>query len=142
MNIGQTKKISIGGKLWTLSAFKTRHAMAFIDWAKTVLPDPIEIVAKLLPGLTPENQLTMAQQAYKDATMPAELSDVRITALMQTREGAKKLFELLLEDHHPGLSNQETHELFCITADESKISSVLDAAIGSVPQSPVEKKTY
>lgn len=106
-HIGRPAAFEALGQTWILSRWTRAVWSKFIDYAKTVLPDPRE-EAKAILAVIPESDTATRVQIVKEALETArrqfQVGSPELTSLLGTPDGTAELLRLLLEPNHPGVT--------------------------------------
>jgi len=109
--IGQQQTITIGGKAYTLSRLTLEIRKQFAEWVQSHIPDPLETVAKHLEKFPKDVQNLLATEAWKASQRRLDIDGPEVQAALETEEGNTKLTQLLLQKHHPEITEAEAYDL-------------------------------
>ncbi len=147
-------------KTWILSRLERRQWVAFLTWAKTVLPDPREIACDLIEKLALRaikigqrsdlsadekkalldanltQQKHAAEYAIDAASSYLQVDSKAVQSLFSSFEGASKMLELCLQDHQPGTTHDQAYELMTKVGLESMQKKLDEAGGVSPPKEP------
>lgn len=140
-HLGTEVEITVGGKKYKLSRFSRKIVKQFIDWAQTVLPDPLTLVKDKLKDFPPNVQEIIVKDALANARMRRSVNNPEIQALMTTPEGGMKLLSLMFQAHHPNLTDAEVeaiYEQIGLEYGEGYLESKLVQAAGEMPVDDAE----
>lgn len=135
-HLGTEVELEVSGQKYRLSRFSRKIVRQFIDWAQTVLPDPLAIVKDKLRDFPANIQEIMVRDALAQARMRRSVNNPEIQALMTTPEGGMKLLALMFQAHHPDLSETQVEEIYEACArehGEGYLERKLVQAAGEMP---------
>src|SRR4051794_34965857 len=98
---GSEQVVTIRGQEYRFSRFELPLVMRFFSWSKSVLPNPYEAIVDVIKKFPENIQLKMVERAEKKADLRGSLQDPDAIALMASPEGLRYIFWLLLQKHHP-----------------------------------------
>lgn len=105
-------ELSIGGKLYKVAQFTPQQiAFKFVQWAKSVLPNPLDEIAPKLSLFPVEIQKEMVREAMARARIPLTVESPEVRALMNTVEGATKIASLRFQAAQPELTDEQCLDL-------------------------------
>jgi len=107
-HVGREQIISVGGKDYRLSRLRRSEWRAFHEWCEPLLPNLLDVVATSIEKYPASVQPTMAARAVELVNEPMER---RTNALIDTPSGWAKLVHLLLQEHQPGITEDEAWDV-------------------------------
>lgn len=100
--------ISVNGQDYRLGRLRRKEWSAFHDWAATLLPNVLEILAAQIEKYPANLQPLMASEAVQMVNEPIER---RTHSLLDTPSGWAKMVYLLLQEHHPSVTDDEAWDV-------------------------------
>jgi hypothetical protein len=133
LKLGKEHVVEALGQKWTFGRLSLAVIRAFRDWIEQQLPDPMAMGEKFFNLLPPDEQLARVKaaestkQQLKCFTLKSDLAK----EYMGTEQGAAKLVQLLLQKHHPDVSEDDA---FLILQDIGpQLAEILSGARGEAP---------
>ena len=139
MHVGREQEFTALGKRWKLGRLTRAVWDEFLAWARTVLPDPLDVIAAKVDRL-PE---ALQKQAVRDAI---ELSQnylspdsPAVRELLGSLPGSVRMLWLLLRKHQPQVTEDEAFEMLvevgsAVMAAKFRGGERADAAEGAEPE--------
>lgn len=153
------REITING--YTFGRFERRLVEEYVDWAKTQVPDALQIAIKQMDRLEVE-----ADVIQKDASIPApekarkiqwitqkqewlQREAIRldqggltwgsqpVEALLRTEKGQLHFFKLILKKHHPDLTYEQIEAVLEPLTRED-LDKIIEVVSGKVPPGNAE----
>jgi len=131
-HIGRETEIRALGSTWRLGRWDRGVWRRFLDWAKTQLPDPLEEALKVVDRLKEPAASNLVQRALAEKTTFLSIGSPRVAELLQSLEGGVYLLYLLLQKHHPGITEDDAMEIG-MEYGLQKLQEKLDQAAGTAP---------
>jgi hypothetical protein len=134
--LGKESTIHIGGRPIRVARFDISVLNRWMAWAKTQLPNPLELLAPILKDLAPSVQEKLVAEAYVKASARLDFFSPEIQNVMNSLDGMGKLMCCLFQVHQPQLTDDEAWELFQAGLDEygdDKFRELITTAQGTVP---------
>lgn len=135
-HVGREQTITALGREWTLARWDRRVWADFLDWAKTVLPNPAAEAAAFLALVPPSDEVTrraIVAEALKCKMDYLSVASPRVVDLIGTLEGTTKLVAILLQKHQPGTTDETAYEIIT-SAGKDRMQDVLQACAGVLPK--------
>ena len=133
LKLGKETRVNSQGQTWTIGRPELKVIREFRDWIADNLPDPMSIGEKFFNMLPQGEQLARVKEA-EDARMQLRcftLQSPLAKKYMAMEEGAAKLFQLLLQKHHPDVT---TEQAFAVLQDlEPELGKILADGRGELP---------
>lgn len=107
-HVGREQTITVNGKAYRLGRLRRKEWREFHEWALSCLPNVLEILAGQIEKYPANLQPLMASEAVQMVNEPIER---RTSALVDTPNGWAKLVHILLQEHHPGISEDEAWDV-------------------------------
>jgi hypothetical protein len=82
-----------------------------MEWAATIIPDPLEVVKKHLKDFPPEQASRLVEIAGEKAVNYLQENSADVAALLQRVDGLGYLFYLLLRPHQPEVTLDEAFDV-------------------------------
>lgn len=99
-HVGREQTIRLDGRAYRLSRFTRGLFRLWIEWAKTVVPDPRDGLDAYLFRFPAHVQFRILEEVNAILDGRDDLTDPDLAALWQSEEGVGKAFCLLLEKFH------------------------------------------
>lgn len=111
--IGKEQVITIEGKQYKLARLTRGIMKDFANWAKSLLPNPLDVVAQKLHLFKdfPELQQMMVKEAVKDAKTFGEITSPEVQEIMDSFDGQVKMVTMLLQVHQPEITEDVAFDL-------------------------------
>jgi hypothetical protein len=116
--IGKETTVTIGGKKYTLSRLTRSVMREFAEWVHAHTPDPLAMAAQYINEFPEDLQKLLIQQAWNDTKGRMDVEGPEVRPAMNTIEGSTKLLQLLLQKHHPELTEDQVFDLALEHFDE------------------------
>src|SRR5262245_43027442 len=100
-HIGREQEIQALGRTWRLSRFTRALWAQFLEWARKVIPNPLDVIKPHLKDFTVEQQNLLVEKAGERALNHLQENGKDTQALLNSADGAAYLLYLLLQQHHP-----------------------------------------
>lgn len=107
-HVGREQTITVNGIAYRLGRLRRKEWSEFHNWAVSLLPNVLEILAGQIEKYPADLQRAMASQAVELVNEPIER---RTQALLDTPSGWAKLMELLLREHQPSITEDEAWDV-------------------------------
>ncbi len=134
--LGREAVIEVSGKKYTISRFDRNVLERLLEYVKKHTPDPLDTIRDKLKGFPEAIQHRMIDKAMEMASRPVSMGSPEYQAVMSTPEGALHLFYLLLQSHHPLLTEKEAAVLYDETVKEhgyGHIEALMAKVAGEIP---------
>lgn len=128
-HLGRETELKALGKTWTLARWTRDVWEEFLVWARTQLPDPIEVALRHVDQLPPAIAEKLVAEALKQATGYLSIGSPRVTELLNSPEGITRLIWLLLRKHHPEAS-EDTALAIVFEVGAESLQAKIDQAAG------------
>lgn len=135
-HVGREQIVEALGQTWTLSRWDRSVWAAFLEWAKTQLPDPAKEAAEFLKLLEPNDEISrraVVSQALRDRTDYLSVTSPRVAMLLDSVEGTTYLVYLLLKPKHPEVTADLAYEVV-VTVGKEAMSELLKKCSGVIPK--------
>lgn len=135
-HVGREQTITALGREWTLARWDRRVWADFLEWAKTVLPNPAAEAAAFLALLPPTDEVTrraVVAEALKCKMDYLSVASPRVVDLIGTIEGTTKLVALLLQKYQAGTTDETAFEII-MAAGKDRMQGVLQDCAGVLPK--------
>lgn len=144
--IGRETVFEVAGKKYTLARYDRDVLLRLIDFVRKVTPDPLDVVRDKLKGFPEAIQHRLIDKAMEKASIPIGYGSPQFNAVMSTLEGANHLFYLLLQKHHPLITEKEAMTLYDESVKEhgfGYIEGLMTKAAGEIPiaQDDIKRET-
>jgi hypothetical protein len=141
---GQEQSIEVNGKTYILSRLTRAIMSEFVQWAKSQLPNVLDVISERIDKFPKDLQELMVKEAVKNSRMQLDFYSDEIQLLMNSPDGLTKMTELLLRKHHPDIQEDEAWEVAMqitekILESPDGASKSADESTGSIPD--VESST-
>lgn len=114
--------IKIGGTPYRLAQMTVRQTQELLDYAKKVLPDPVDAVldtANKLPDSMKEKFLDKhLDAAFEEKKKIGSINGTDMEAVFKTPAGFKKMCHLMFQRHQPQLTEDDVERLLEQYVDE------------------------
>ncbi len=117
-HIGRKVTFEVGGKRYTLSRYTRRVLSRVVEWAASRLPHPLDAIKNRLDGFPAHLQERIVDAAIDSSKSWGSINNPEIQAKMNTEEGVIKQFQLLLQEHHPDITEDEVFDLIIACEEE------------------------
>ena len=135
--IAKPASFELNNKVYTLSRFTRKHSDAFVEWAKKVLPNPVDEVIARIDKLPLEIQIRMSSMLTKMLSCKMTIDCPECAALFYSMDGQYKIMMLLLQANHPELTDDQAWEIiydaYCYYGMEW-FEQTLETVMGTVPE--------
>lgn len=120
--IGKETQITVGQKTYKLARLTRGIMHEFAEWAKSQIPNPLNVVAEKLPLFDkyPHLQDMMVKQAVKDSKTYGDVNSHEVQAIAGSMDGQIKMVTLLLKANHPEVTEDEAFEIAMQFSREEK----------------------
>src|SRR5262249_4996521 len=132
LQLGKDTQIQANGKLYTIARLELRIVRKFKEWVESIVGDPFaQINDKYFDLLPKEEQLALLKQAKQDKDDLAcfSLNGPLARRFLQKEEGIAMFGRLMLEKHHPGISEEEAFDVW-LAVGEAAMNKALASAAG------------
>lgn len=122
--IGKETTIKVGDKEYKLSRLSRSIMREFVEWAKTLLPDPLEAALDAVKQLSGhlELQQLLVKEALNERKSYLDFRSPEIQELLDTFDGQVKMVQLLLKKNHPNLNEDDCFDIALAFAEENEES--------------------
>lgn len=107
-HVGREQTINVNGQAYKLGRLRRREWRIFHEWAEKLLPNVLEVLAGQIENYPANLQPVMASHAVELANEPVER---KTASLIDTPSGWAKLVELMLQEHHPNITEDEAWDI-------------------------------
>lgn len=107
-HVGREQTITVNGKAYRLGRLRRKEWREFHEWGKQLLPNVLEVLAEQIEKYPASLQPIMASEAVQMVNEPVER---RTSSLIDTPSGWAKLVELMLQEHHPDITDDEVWDV-------------------------------
>ncbi len=135
-HVGREQTITVNGKAYRLGRLRRKEWREFHEWAKELLPNVLEVLATQIEKYPANLQPLMASEAVQMVNEPIER---RTSSLIDTPSGWAKLVYLMLQEHHPGVTDEEAWDVSI--AIKQEMWDVISKAEGKVEGKAEGKET-
>ena len=133
IHFGEEQTIQVGDKAYRLSRWKLRHMRAFRDWIAERIGDPFAHLDRLIDKVPVElarEEIRRAEEV-RDQLQAFSLASPLAQKHLLTEEGLYRVAALLLGEHHPDASEEDTWNVAMAIA--YRLSDTLTKASGQIP---------
>lgn len=100
------------GKAYTLSRLTVKIQGQFAEWAASRLPDPLAEAARSIKDYPAHLQEIIVKEALQEARAGRDFGSPAVQKLLErSGEAQAKFFQLMLQEHHPGITEEEAYEV-------------------------------
>jgi len=131
-HLGRESELTALGRTWRISRWTRKIWNDWLDWAKTVLPDPVDTAQKRIEKWPAHLQAEVARDALDRANMGLSIGSRPVSALMDSPEGACQLLYLLLKKHQPDVTEDDAMDILMEVGLEA-VQKRFDRASGTPP---------
>lgn len=136
---GKDTPLVVDGKRYMLSRFTRALEDEFVEWAKSVLPNPIAVIGAGLSKLPANVQEMLVKEAVAKACALQSFFNPDIQSLVGTPAGSVKLFSLLLRKYQPELTEDDVINLIGKAGRDEDLKKAFRQVYGTVPEDEGEK---
>lgn len=111
--IGKEQTITVSGKQYKLCRLTRSIMREFAEWAKALIPNPLDVVAEKLPQFDkyPHLQEIMVKDAVAKSKTYGDFNSPEVQAVMNSMDGQIKMTTLLLKPNHPDITEDEAFQI-------------------------------
>lgn len=134
--IAKETSFELNNKTYKLSRFSRKYSDAFVDWAKKVLPNPVDELLSRISKFPHDFQITVTNMMARMLSCKMTLDSPECSALFYSQDGQYKTLMILLQANHPELSDDDAwqviHDAYCYHGPEWFFET-LDTVMGRIP---------
>lgn len=111
-HVGREQTEQALGERWTFGRWDRAVWADFFAYARTVLPNPVEVAAKSIDKLPQPAAEFLVRCALDKACSYLSVGSPEVQSFLSSIEGGSYLAYLLLRKHHPTLSEDDAFNVF------------------------------
>lgn len=134
-HVGREQTVYAEDRAYRLSRFTRGLVRRWIEWAKSVLPDPCEGLGEYLYRFPPAVQLRILEETNAILEAREDLDDPEMRFLWESEEGLRQMFFLMLEKHH---WNERPEPVYEAVRQKHDLRELVLTASGSLPKTQRE----
>lgn len=111
--VGKEQTIVVDGKSYKLSRLTRATMKEFAEWAKSLIPNPLDVVAERLDQFAkyPHLQEVMVKDAVARSKTFGDFNSPEVQSIMSSMDGQIKMVSMLLKPNHPELTEDEVFDI-------------------------------
>lgn len=131
-HIGKEQTVQALGQTWRLQRWSRAVWGEFLAWARTQLPDPLEVARRAMELWGKEHHQAIGQDALDRANSAISIGSKAVNELLESPEGACYLLFLLVKKHHPDVTQDQAMDILMEVGLEA-MKKKFDGASGQAP---------
>lgn len=131
-HVGREAEVQALGQSWRLSRWDRGTWEDFLTWAKTRLPDPLDVAKRAMATLPAHLHDAIVRHALDQAALAVTSSSPGVQALLNSVDGTVRVLWLLLRKHHPDV-DEDTALLIAAEAGHEALRDAFERCSGRVP---------
>lgn len=144
-HLGVDEIVEIKGKTYKLGRFTMELWIKFTEFARKVLPNPLDLIRGKLEGFPPDIQEKLVREAYDRSYRHLSITSPEVTGVLNSYEGMTYLFVLRLQVYQPHITLEEGRQLFLAYLSEAGEGAAAESVVratGVLPEdNEPQKKT-
>jgi hypothetical protein len=134
--IAKPSSFQLNDKTYKLSRFSRKYSDVFVEWAKKVLPNPVDELITRISKFPHDFQVAITNMITKMLSCKMTFDSPEVAALFYTQDGQYKTLMILLQANHPELTDDEAwdviHDAYCYYGPEWFVET-FDTVMGKIP---------
>lgn len=137
LQLGKEQRFTVDGKEWVLSRLTLKIVDQFREWIVSVLPDPLAMGDKYFAMLPAAEQIARVKEAEQNKIDLAcfSIQSPLAQRFMATERGIAKLAQLMLQEHHPDITEAAAFDVMFSLQDQ--LAVILEESQGKLPAGAV-----
>lgn len=132
-HVGRETDFEALGRTWRASRWTRRTWAEFLEWARPRIPDPMEVLLRVLPRLPAEDRADAVRYAIDRGGEYLSVGSYEVLRALSSVEGMNYLFYLLLRPAHPEMTEDMAFEI-AASLPEGGLKNIFDRAQGKMPR--------
>jgi hypothetical protein len=134
--IAKEVTFELNTKTYRLSRFSRKYSDAFVDWAKNVLPNPVDELLTRISKFPHDLQISITNMITKMLSCKMTIDSPEVAALFYSQDGHYKTLMILLQANHKDLNDDDAwqviHDSYCYYGPEWFFET-LNTVMGRIP---------
>src|SRR5262245_25399342 len=100
-HLGREQTVNALGRQWRLTRFDRSVWADWLDWARPLIPHPLEVIRGKLEGMPEDVAIALVEHAADQALVHLQSSSRPVQMLLYSAEGLTQVVYLLARPQHP-----------------------------------------
>src|SRR5262245_2841582 len=110
-HLGREQTVTALDRPWRLSRFDRRIWADWLDWARPLVPHPLEVIRGKLDGLSEDQAVALVEHAADQALVHLQSSSRPVQQLLYSAEGLTQIVYLLAREHQPDITHDDAFSI-------------------------------
>lgn len=110
-HVGREQTIEACGRVWRVSRWTRAVWAEWLAWARSVLPDPVEVALKHLDTIPPDLRDSWVRMALDRKLTFLSLGSPEVRTLLTSLEGTVRVLWILLKKYQPDATEDDAFDV-------------------------------